>query len=291
MSFYTELLKKRISVRSYGKKDLDSTIKKRIGTILSASSNSPFGSGVRFSLLETSDKEREELKKLGTYGMISGAPAFIIGAVVLSDMAMEDYGYCLEKIILQLTDLGLGTCWLGGTFRRSGFAEYLKPGENEVMPAITPVGYPSDKPGLKERVIRKAIGARNRKPREELFFTGDPSSPVPVKPFASGGNGILKGYDAALEAVRLGPSASNKQPWRIFRAENEKVFRFFLKPTPGYGTFIKNVSFQDLDLGIAMCHFELTAAEEGCSGSWQREADAPAPEGMKYIASWIDNDD
>ncbi|MGH4140908.1 hypothetical protein [Clostridium sp.] len=40
-------------------------------------------------------------------------------------------------------------------------------------------------------------------------------------------------YVVPLEMVRLGPSASNKQPWRIIKDKN--AYHFFLCRTKGYG--------------------------------------------------------
>jgi len=59
--------------------------------------------------------------------------------------------------------------------------------------------------------------------------------------------------------VRIAPSASNKQPWRIVKIEG--AWHFFLERTKGYGDgiifkLLKLADIQRLDMGIAMCHFE-----------------------------------
>ena len=83
---------------------------------------------------------------------------------------MEDYGYGMEKNILFVTALGLGTCWLGGTLKRAGFARKIGLSADEFMPAITPVGYPADKRSLTDRAFRFMAKSDKRKPWEELFF-------------------------------------------------------------------------------------------------------------------------
>jgi hypothetical protein len=80
------------------------------------------------------------LKNLTTYGVIKGTRQFIVGTAERQSKAMEDYGYCMERNILKATSLGLGTCRLGGTFKRSGFADKIGIKENELLPAISPVG-------------------------------------------------------------------------------------------------------------------------------------------------------
>ena len=51
----------------------------------------------------------------------------------------------------------------------------------------------------------------------------------------------------------------------------------------------KTVDLQRIDMGIAMCHFELTAHELGLKGKWQ--IDDPqilAPDQLaEFTASWI----
>lgn len=68
-----------------------------------------------------------------------------------------------------------------------------------------------------------------------------------------------------LEMVRLAPSASNKQPWRIIK--DGEGFHFYLSPSKGYSKNL-GLDIQRIDMGIAMCHFELTAKDLGLSGSW-----------------------
>jgi len=55
-----------------------------------------------------------------------------------------DLGYCLEKVVLEVTALGLGSCWLGGTFRRSRFARRIKLADDELLPVVIPLGYPAE---------------------------------------------------------------------------------------------------------------------------------------------------
>jgi len=72
-------------------------------------------------------------------------------------------------------------------------------------------------------------------------------------------------YREALALVRLAPSASNKQPWRVLYESKKNVFHFFLKRSRQYK--IMGIShLQDIDLGIAMSHFEMAARELALQG-------------------------
>ena len=54
--------------------------------------------------------------------IFKGATGFIVGAAERTPKDLEDFGYLMEHVILFATDLGMGTCWLGGTFSKSRFA-------------------------------------------------------------------------------------------------------------------------------------------------------------------------
>jgi hypothetical protein len=78
-------------------------------------------------------------------------------------------------------------------------------------------------------------------------------------------------YGKALEMVRISPSASNRQPWRV--VQRGRVWHFYLRRTPGYPPGIAKSLFnladlQRIDMGIAMSHFALPLLESGVSGSW-----------------------
>jgi hypothetical protein len=189
----------------------------------------------------------------------------------------------METVILFATDMGLGTCWLGGSFTRSSFAKKISATVNELVPAVTSVGYilKKEESGV---TIRQLVGGHNRKPWENLFFRekfGIPLSSDEAGPYA-----------VPLEMVRIGPSATNKQPWRIIKDGDS--WHFYMQRTRGYGkslTFrLLNIAdLQRVDMGIAMCHFEMTAGELGLKGRWEiKEPKIEKPDTLcEYTISWI----
>ena len=275
-----DVIKKRISCRTYKNCPLQDSDRQKLKDFLLATVGGPFGNKMRFQIVDLAAKEQDEIKTLGAYGFIKGAKVFIVGAVAKGDWAMEDYGYGLERIVLEATSLGLGTCWLGGTFNRSASASRIGKRDDEVVPAITPVGYPEDRKSIMDRAVRFIAKSHSRKAWEELFFHGDDRSPLQ--------RNVAGPYAPALECVRIGPSASNRQPWRIVKDKGEKFFHFYIRRTPGYGKIFPDVSLQDIDMGIAMCHFEVAAQEIGRKGGWQRMPDAPPQRGLEYIVSWTE---
>ncbi len=274
-----DTIKKRISCRTYQVGPMRENDQQKLRDFLLANVLGPFGNRVRFELVDLAAKERDEIKTLGAYGFIKGASMFIVGAVAKGDRAMEDYGYCMEKNILAAAHLGLGTCWLGGTFNRSASALKINKRDDEVVPAITPVGYPKERKSMMESAVRFLAKSNTRKPWEELFFLGDSRSFLPQN--------IAGTYAVPLECVRIGPSASNKQPWRIVKDQGREVFHFCLSRTPGYAKKFLDVSLQDIDMGIAICHFEVAAQELNLKGTWQNVQPAFLQRGLEYVVSWI----
>jgi hypothetical protein len=272
-----ETINQRISCRTYSDKPIEPDKTEALKAFLKANTASPFGSEIRFQLMDFNKMEMSEIRTLETYGVIRGASYFMAGAVRHGPKSMEDFGYCMEKNILKATSLGLGTCWLGGTFNRSGFAEKMTLVDAELLPAISPVGYSGDRRSLIDHFFRFSAGSNKRMSWQELFFDGNPGNPLSKE-----SAGL---YETPLACVRIGPSASNIQPWRIIK--NNDSFHFYLRRKPGYKAIFGRIKLQNIDMGIAMCHFELSSAALGLQGHWQIDDPQIQAGEMEYIASWI----
>jgi hypothetical protein len=245
---------------------------------LSGNTIGPLGTKARFIFITAAPKESESLRGLITYGMIKNPMGFIIGAVENVSHNLEDFGYLMEKNILMATSLGLGTCWLGGTFSSSGFSRKMALQDNEVLPAVTSVGYAVQKLSPVDSVIRVSSGADRRKPWNTLFFQND-------KPLLADEAGS---YTTPLEMLRLAPSANNFQPWRVIKEPNVNIYHFYIKRTPGLKQLQRFTAKSDLqlvDIGIAMCHFALAVKEKGLSGIWTIKD--PRLGGMAYKLDYI----
>ncbi|MDP3098138.1 MAG: nitroreductase family protein [Syntrophales bacterium] len=273
-----ETIKIRKSFRTYSNRAVEPGKISELKQFLASNTKTPFGSKVGFHLIDFNKMEIGELKNLTTYGVIKGARQFIVGTVEKQPRAMEDYGYCMEKNILMATSMGLGTCLLGGTFKRSGFAGKINLGESELLPVISPVGYSSDKRSVVDRMFRFVAASDKRKPWHELFYLNDIDTFLDKENSGS--------FDTPLECVRMAPSASNKQPWRIIKGKGQNAFHFYLKRTPGYKNIVKDIRLQNVDMGIAMCHFELSAKELGLKGDWNVNNPQIKSDDMEYIVSW-----
>ena len=278
-----DIIKERTSWRTYSKRSLEDIAKDQIRQILRLKDfNSPFSecaTKCRFELISVPEFDPEEKKKIGTYGIIKGAQEFIVGATEKTDYYRENYGYLMEAIILSATDIGLGTCWLGGFFNKSLFSSKIHCQTNEIIPAISPIGYQAEKRRRSEKVIRSFVKADSRYSWDKLFFEVNFSNSLTQEKAGK--------YGIPLELVRLGPSAGNKQPWRIVKEKDKDAFHFYVKFNKSKQEKVYN-QFVRLDIGISICHFDLTAKEVGLKGRWEfEEPDIEKSDELAYVASWI----
>ena len=277
-----ELIRRRYSCHTYLPEPIATSQRRLLTEVIAAGGAGPLGARARFALVAAAPGDASALKRLGTYGFIKGATGFIVGAVRRSPNDLEDYGYLLERIILHATDLGLGTCWLGGTFTRSTFVRRFGGlARDEAMPAVVSLGLIGDDGS--ERIREREEGSR-RLPSSELFFERRFGEPLDLS--------VVGAYARALEAVRIAPSATNKQPWRLVR--DGAAWHFYLRRSRGYGkgsalfSVLRIADLQRVDMGIAMCHFELVARENGLAGSWVvRDPGIPLPgTDTEYVVTW-----
>lgn len=252
-----DIIKSRRSVRSYKADKLPSAVIQELKTYTDGI-ESPFSQKVRLEFIDDILKKADG--KIGTYGIIKGAQQFIIATIEDKENSLEQLGYVLEKLILYATSLGLGTCWMGGTFKKSDFAKLVDIKESEFLPIITPIGYPKEERSMVDNFIRYAAGSNQRKPWRELFYNESFNISMEIED--------AKEHKEAFEAVRLAPSASNKQPWRILKKGND--YNFYLKSNIGYGEGL-GFNIQKIDMGIAMCHFEMVLLEKGIKGEWKHK--------------------
>lgn len=269
-----ENIKKRNSVRSYEEKKLSTQDKEKLMAYADSLTN-PFGVKVKFHIIEK-DLDSKGVK-LGTYGVIKGATTFLGVSVENTELGLEAAGYEFENLILYATHMGLGTVWLAATFSRYSFMSAMGIKENDLFPAISPVGYPTTKRSLRESVMRKTMKSDQRKPWKDIFFKDDFLTPLTEQD--------ANEYAISLEMLRLAPSATNAQPWRVIK--KEEVYHFY--ETHNANAKPEEKLIKKVDLGIGLSHFHQTALENGLNGKFKKieQDNTYIPENTNYIISWI----
>lgn len=269
MNTISKHIKDRRSVRTFDGRTLDERTKEQLMSFAEGIIN-PLNIPVAFKFL---DAKKDGL----TCPVVSGTDLYVGGKVSDVPDAGVAFGYSFEMFVLYAQSLGLGTVWLGGTMNRPAFEKAMDLADGEMMPCATPIGCAAKKLSMRESMMRKAIKADERLPFEALFFVGSFADPLTKEKAGK--------FAEPLEMVRLAPSAVNKQPWRAVAAEN--AVHFYLKRSKGFGHEGK-LDMQKIDMGIALCHFALTAAEEGLDVTFARNDPKIAVDpGVEYIASFV----
>ena len=265
MSQLLDIVKGRKSVRAFDGRNISEEHKAKLRECADKISN-PFDIPVEFVFLDAKENGLSS-------PVLSGEEQYVAVKVAKKPYADVAYGYSFEKFVLYAWSLGIGTVWIGGTMKREVFEEAAGVKEGEMMPCVSPLGYPADKRSVKELLMRKGIGADSRKPFADLFFADTWNNPLNVDP-------ELK---EVFEMVQWAPSAVNKQPWRVVFKEG--AYHFYEKKDKGYVSD-KTGDLQKIDIGIAMCHFVMGLEEMGKKAEvCVNDPGVEIPADAEYIAS------
>ena len=269
MDQITQHIRQRRSVRTFDGQALRQQHKEHLSAFMETVEN-PYHIPVTFKWLDAKEHGL-------TCPVVVGTDLYVGGKVACGPDACVAFGYAFEKLVLKAQSMGIGTVWLGGTMNRPAYEQAMELGENEMMPCATPMGYPAQKMSLREGLMRKGVKADERLPFEELFFDGTFDTPLTKERAGD--------FALPLEMVRLAPSAVNKQPWRVVVKEN--AVHFYLKRSKGFGHG-EHLDMQRIDIGIALCHFAMTAEEMGLNLRFaQADPMVQTEPDTEYIASYF----
>lgn len=267
MNHIIENIKERRSVRTYDGRLIDDDTKKKLMSFMEDIKN-PFNIPVVFKFLNAKENGL-------VCPVVNGTDLYVGGKIKDVPNASVAFGFSFETFVLYAQSLGIGTVWLGGTMNRPAFEAAMNLEEDEMMPCASPIGYAAKKMSVRENMMRKAIKANERLSFEDLFFDGTFEKSLSKE---NAGNMIIP-----FEMVRLAPSAVNKQPWRILLKDN--VVHFYLKRSKGFGHEGK-LDMQMIDMGIALCHFELAAKSCDLNIIFVQSNPNLQSDDMEYIASY-----
>ena len=270
---YIETMQARQSIRTFEIEQISTYIHNEENLI------GPFGGIGKIDFVLVKNNVTDKGIKLGTYGFIKNPQAYLVGSAKNEKLALVEYAYIFHRLVLYLTKLGLGTCWMGGTFSRNSFEKEIQLIDDEFIPCVTPLGYPTGKQRIFDKALRYVVKADNKKRWDQLFFHSNFEEPLSKEKSGS--------LEIPIEMVRIGPSASNKQPWRLVLSEDQTSCYFYIEHTPNYSSKL-GYDMQLLDIGIAMCQFELACLELQLKGSWV-VADPQLNvlnENTEYVVTW-----
>ncbi|MBS4539123.1 nitroreductase family protein [Clostridium sp. D2Q-11] len=221
----SEAIYKRHSIRKYR----DDNLKDKIESIKDIIENyeSLYSTiDTKIHLVEGGGEVSEVFKGIvGNYGKIK-APYYLLATSEEKDGYLENIGFILENIIIELTKLGLGTCWIGSAIKGEDIYNKLQVKEGHIPMIVVSLGYPDEE-----------IKTHKRLDKEEIF-KGD----------------FDESWEQILDLVRVSPSAVNSQPWRFYKKEDVIDMYIEGKPFSFKGLFLKKMNI--IDAGIALSHFK-----------------------------------
>lgn len=195
-----EHLSRRHSVRSYSPEPLSDAETAAVKAAVTAVNSHE--AGLHFTLVTNSP---DAFKGFGrSYGMFRGVRNYIALAVdsAAYDFMDEKAGYYAQMLVMRLVSMGLGTCFVGGTFSRRHLGVRLRAGWS--VPAVISLGHPLENGDSPIAKITRKIAKRHSKSPEEFYSGKDPD--------VTAACGIFPNLMQGLEAASYAPSALNRQP-------------------------------------------------------------------------------
>ena len=225
-----EAIAARHSVRRYTTRPIGDDAVRRLRAAIDEANAA---SGLSIQLVRNEpDAFSSPLRTLGQFRNVSNYLAFVAPE---GDDQDELVGYYGEGIILLAQQLGLNSCWVGGTYDRKRAIYRANPGQRLALVATLGYGETQGKPH-KER----AASTRSR---------------VRVLD-------VPAWFDRGMEAVMLGPSAMGRQGFLFqLEADGDTVHA-----SAAEGAFSR------FDLGIAERHFEAASRHRVADSAAERLA-------------------
>ena len=219
-----QLLESRHSVRAYAPDPIDAAAVRTLQADITMINTHE--AGMHFSLVV--DDEAPLKSASGIYGAFRNARNFV--ACIVEPAYPDTYaraGYCAQQLAISALRLGLGSCFVAGTFNRDAVRLPMRAGWE--LPFILVLGNPDiARRRTLDKLLTWAIHRHSLPPRD-LLLDSDTAQ-------------IDADMEFALRAVACAPSHLNKQPVRVRRGEFGPE-AFLPQKTPSV--------VEQIDLGIA----------------------------------------
>ena len=212
-----EAIDARHSVRAYTKRPIDGTVHDALQSEIKACNRE---SGLSIRLVR--NEPRAFSGFLAHYGRFENAVNYI--ALIGRDEPdlYEKSGYWGERLVLFAETLGLNTCWVAGSYKKSEVKDLF--GEGERLAAVISIGYGA----------RPGHAHRSKSFRQVTETKGL----------------VPEWFRAGVEAALKAPTAINQQQFRFILDGDEVRVKALMGP------------FAKIDLGIVKYHFEVASGRK-----------------------------
>jgi nitroreductase len=233
-----EAIFKRKSTRQYSMELLPEDVFARIEAIVKQADRL-YDTGLQIHVVRDGKIIHETFKGiLGSYVKVT-APHYLVVSSEEKTGWRESSGYTLEQAVLEMTRMGLATCWMGGPADREGLKGTLGIDRSRVVGVFIAFG----KPAVEGDQYRNDPREAKRNELSQIVI-GEPGEK----------------WTKLLEAARMAPSAVNSQPWRFF-VDSSRTDLYIARPNliaqRMYG------ALNPVDAGIALRHVAVAAGHFG----------------------------
>jgi hypothetical protein len=213
---YSELVEKRRSVRRFSDKEVS---KEQIAEIEAYFPTvKPLIPGIEVEMGIFTGNSKNRLEGVAGYkGYALGAPAYLVILSDKKDYYLENAGFIGEDLVLKLTDMGLGTCWISVGDSHDVKRALLLNTDKEVA-GIVACGYAEREIRSRRLNIKSPSNVTLQEEKSgvpklsqhDLVYYESWGRPVDWD------SGVIDPYlDEALYAASLAPTYLNKQPDRF----------------------------------------------------------------------------
>ena len=216
---YKKLIEETYSVRNYTEKEISEKIKNEIIEYFKKCKKLNENIKTKIEILNSDIYEKLN-GKAGYNGMMIKSPNYIIISSERENNYIENSGFIASDIILKATELGVNTCFITMSDRKT-VSEILKIDSNMEVTALISLGYKekenknisnNTKVGgnySKAEIKIEDSSMSSRKELDELVFSEKFGNNASIDEL------LTLGLIEPLKTVLFAPSALNSQPWRF----------------------------------------------------------------------------
>jgi hypothetical protein len=175
---------------------------------------------------------------LAHYGKFRNVSNYLVLAGTPAPSLEQRCGYFGERIVLAAQELGLSSCWVGGTFKRR-LVKRMASADDRLVLVV-------------------ALGHGEGKGHAHRSKSADAVTSIPE------GTEVPAWFGAGVDAALKAPTAMNQQSFEVGWAG-----RTTQDGIPFVSIRSKGGPFSAVDLGIVRLHFEIGAAAAGGRFAWE----------------------
>lgn len=242
-------LKTRKSTREFKRKNVNDIDLRKIKDVIDETNRELENMNMSVKLFEYGQRIYDSLRGVGGYsGVMIDSPHYIgLDLKEKNNETIMYSGYFMEKIVTQLNNAGLGTCWVSLNDIEDDRKAVIFGEDARGVDYLLAIGYPKPKNPFIHEPFSERIGV------EEMVFSNKLGEPISMDELEKRGLGDLLFY------IRFAPSTLNKQPWR-FIVFDDSIELALVEDN-------EKVCYEDA--GIIMYYFEELAKSQGMNNKWE----------------------